>query len=96
MVGQDTSYFFVAVSCAVTVVDAEKDTNSTAKTYRFVYDTMQLSGRDPAKGLGTIKTNMRFIFMWVVAPIIIGLIIFLLALKYCFRQVKAIPHSELV
>lgn len=57
---------------------------------------MELSGRNPAKGLGTFKINAKFLLTWVIAPILVGLIVFCLAFRYCFRQVKGVPHSELV
>lgn len=94
--GKDTKYYFVSVSCAVQVVDAESETSGGVDTYRFIYDNLQLSSRNPAKGMGTFKMKTKFVFLWVMFPLLIGIITFYIALRYCFKRVRGIPHSELM
>lgn len=86
----------MSVSCTVEVIDAQNETNATVSTYRLIYDTMELSGRNPAKGMGTVKIHVKLLFYWVLGPLVLGAMIFLLALRYCFKRVSGLPHMELV
>lgn len=96
VMGRDTKYYYVSVSCAVQVVDADTETLGGVDTYRFIYDNLQLSNRNPAKGMGTFKMKTKFFFMWIFFPLLTGAITLMIALRYCFKRVRNIPHSELI
>lgn len=43
-----------------------------------------------------ITSNVKYILLWVVVPIIISLVLFVLALKFCIKKYKMLYPDQLV
>jgi len=41
-------------------------------------------------------SNVKYILLWVVIPVIISLILFILALKFCIKKYKMLYPAQLV
>lgn len=80
----------MSASCYIEVVDAHTDSNNT-QTYKIIYDSTQLPLAGPVATMGSLRIRMKFVFLWVVFPVVIGLILVYFAVKYCVNRVKNLP-----
>lgn len=46
--------------------------------------------------MGNFKIKMKFVFLWVIFPVLISGILVFFAIRYCIRRVKELPHTALV
>lgn len=78
------------------VVDATSDAAGGSQSFKFIYDTVQLSLTGTFAGMGNFKIKMKFVFLWVIFPVLIGGILIFFAVRYCINKVKELPHTELI
>jgi hypothetical protein len=94
MVDSDTNYLFVSASCWVGVVDATSD-EPGSRGYRFIYDSVQMTLTNPGHGMASFKRQIKFVFLWIVFPVLISAILLFFSLRYCLKRVKY-RHTEFI
>lgn len=96
VIPEDSNYFFVGASCLLEVVPSNTD-SSGSHNYKIVYDSIQLAlSKQASRSMATFKTKVKFVFLWVIFPILLAAILLYLAMKYCMNRVKYLPESELI
>lgn len=80
----------------MTVVES-KTNNTTPRTYKFIYDIMQMSMTKATPGMSGFRLKVKFVFLWVMLPALIITILVLIAARYCFKNsVGAVTNIEFV
>lgn len=86
------SYFYVAVSCKVDVVSTQSD-DPTVQTYRFIYDTVQMTQNKPTHKFASFKRIVRFVILWIVLPVVLCSWLLYMAIKYCVKGLRQVQHG---
>jgi hypothetical protein len=94
MVDPDTDYMFVSASCWVGVVDATSD-EPGSRGYRFIYDSIQMTLSNTGHGMASFKRHIKFVFLWIIFPVLISGILLFFSLRYCLKRVRY-SHTELI
>lgn len=93
---EDSNYFFVGAAALLDVVSASSDA-AGSQPYKIIYDSIQLAlSKQASRSMATFKTKVKFVFLWVVFPILFASILLYLAVRYCINRVKYLPDSELI
>lgn len=95
----ESDYFFVGVFCLVEVeeqVDGGK-ANGKTQTYRFVYDSVQMSANRPTHGRANLHLKVKFVFLWILLPGLFLAALVLLAVRFCFkRSAMLVQHQSFI